>query len=158
VTGPHDETPLHWAASSDDVEAVDALLDAGADIDAPGAVLGGGPPVADAVGFGQWKAARRLVERGATTALWQSAGLGLMDRVRAALASVPAPSRDDITQAFWLACHGGQLDAAVLLAEHGADVNWVGYDHLTPLGAARRSGANDVVAWLGGFTTTSTAG
>lgn len=44
--GPHEETPLHWAASSDDVEALDALLDAGADIEAPGAVLGGGPPLA----------------------------------------------------------------------------------------------------------------
>jgi uncharacterized protein len=27
-TGPHTETPLHWAASSDDVAALDALLDA----------------------------------------------------------------------------------------------------------------------------------
>src|SRR4051794_26141788 len=33
-SGPHTETPLHWAASSDDVEALDALLDAGADIEA----------------------------------------------------------------------------------------------------------------------------
>jgi len=39
--GPHEETPLHWAASTDDVEVLDALLDAGADIEAPGAVLGG---------------------------------------------------------------------------------------------------------------------
>ncbi len=29
-TGPHTETPLHWAASSDDVDVLDALLDAGA--------------------------------------------------------------------------------------------------------------------------------
>jgi hypothetical protein len=40
--GPHNETPLHWAASSDDVAVLDALLDAGADIEAPGAVIGGG--------------------------------------------------------------------------------------------------------------------
>jgi len=33
----HAETPLHWAASSDDVAALDALLDASADIEAPGA-------------------------------------------------------------------------------------------------------------------------
>jgi hypothetical protein len=51
-TGPHNETPLHWGASSDDVEVLDALLDAGADIDAPGAVIAGGMPVADATAFG----------------------------------------------------------------------------------------------------------
>jgi hypothetical protein len=40
--GPHTETPLHWAASSDDDEVLDALIDAGADLEAKGAVLGGG--------------------------------------------------------------------------------------------------------------------
>jgi hypothetical protein len=79
--GPHAETPLHWAASSNDVRVLDALLDAGADIEAPGAVLGGGPPLADATGFGQWQAAHRLVERGAQTTLSEAATLGLMDRV-----------------------------------------------------------------------------
>ena len=80
--GPHAETPLHWAASSDDVEVLDALLDAGADIDAPGGVIGGGTPLADARAFGQWKAARRLVARGARVTLDDAATLGLMDRVR----------------------------------------------------------------------------
>lgn len=32
--GPNIETPLHWAASSNDVQVLDALLDAGADIEA----------------------------------------------------------------------------------------------------------------------------
>ena len=77
-TGAHTETPLHWAASCDDVAALDTLLDHGADIEAPGAVIGGGTPLADAVAFGQWQAARRLVERGARTTLWQAAALGLM--------------------------------------------------------------------------------
>src|SRR5919106_2079842 len=36
---PGTETPLHWAASSDDIEALDALVTAGADIEAPGAVI-----------------------------------------------------------------------------------------------------------------------
>ena len=89
-TGPHTETPLHWAASSDDIEALDALLDAGADIEADGAVIAGGTPMADAVAFGQWKAARRLLERGARTNLWQAAALGLADRVRDELARDPA--------------------------------------------------------------------
>ena len=78
-TGPHTETPLHWAASSNDIAVLDALLDAGADIEAPGAVIGGGFPLADARGFGQWRAAYRLIERGARTTLKDAATLGLMD-------------------------------------------------------------------------------
>src|ERR1700730_16112823 len=80
--GRHSETPLHWAASTDDVAVLDILLDHGADIEARGGVVGGGTPLADAVAFGQWRAARRLVEREARTTLWQAAGLGLMDRVK----------------------------------------------------------------------------
>ena len=59
--GPHTETPLHRAASSDDVAAIAALLAAGADIEATGAALTGGTPLSDAVVFGQWAAARVLV-------------------------------------------------------------------------------------------------
>jgi ketosteroid isomerase-like protein len=81
-TGPHTETPLHWAASSDDIEALDALLDAGADIDADGAVIGGGTPLADAVAFGQWNAARRLLERGARTNLWHAGSRRARRRTR----------------------------------------------------------------------------
>ena len=147
-TGPHTETPLHWAASSDDVEVLDALLDAGADIEARGAVIGGGTPISDATAFGQWNAARRLLERGADTTFWESATLGLIDRVQAAFADGRAPSADDVTAAFWGACHGGQLEIARLLAEHGADINWVGWDDLTPLDAAVRSEATAVVQWL----------
>src|SRR4029077_942655 len=47
LTGPHTETPLHWTASSNDVEVMDVLLDAGADIEARGAVIAGGTPLAD---------------------------------------------------------------------------------------------------------------
>ena len=34
--GPHAETPLHWAAGSDDADVARALIDAGANIEAPG--------------------------------------------------------------------------------------------------------------------------
>lgn len=146
--GSHAETALHWAASSDDVSVLDALLDAGADIEAPGAVIGGGTPLADAVAFGQWRAARRLIERGARTTLWQAAALGLMARVEEHLAADGPLDRDAITNAFWCACHGGQRETAELLLGLGADIHWVGYDHLTPLDAAHRSGARELAAWL----------
>jgi ankyrin repeat protein len=146
--GPHEETPLHWAASSDDVEVLDALLDHGADIEAPGAVIGGGTPLSDAVAFGQWKASRRLVEHGAKTLLWEAAALGLMDRVRNFFADEAPPSAEEVTSAFWCACHGGQRASAEHLFERGADLNWIGYDNLTPLDAARSSGANELADWL----------
>jgi ankyrin repeat protein len=125
------------------VPVLDVLLDHGADIEVPGSVIGGGTPLSDAVAFGQWKAARRLIERGARTTLWQAAALGLMDRVEGC-----SGSPDEITNAFWCACHGGQRGTAEYLLGKGADLNWVGYDGLTPLDAAIRSHAEDVVAWL----------
>jgi uncharacterized protein len=147
-TGPHTETPLHWAASSNDIEVLEALLDAGADIEATGAVIGGGTPLDDAVAFGQWHAARRLVERGAQTKLWNEAALGLMDRINERFEGRKLPASNEITEAFWLACHGGQLKVAQYLLEQGADLNWVGYDDLTPLDTARRSNASELVEWL----------
>ncbi len=146
--GHHSETPLHWAASSGDMEALDTLLDHGANWEAPGAVIGGGTPLADAVAFGQWRAAHRLIERGARSTIWQAAALGLIDRVKENCAGNPAPAQDVVTNAFWCACHGGQLVAAEYLLERGADLNWVGYDNLTPLAAAIRNGNQDLVEWL----------
>ena len=94
--GPHAETPLHWAASSDDVAALDALLDAGADIEARRRVIGGGTPLADAAAFGAVGAARRLVERGA--ARQPLAGRGARDdgprRGRARRRSAAGAGRD----------------------------------------------------------------
>jgi uncharacterized protein len=147
--GAHAETPLHWAASSDDVAALDALVEAGADVDAPGSVIDGGSPLSDAVAFGQWRAARRLVEHGARANLWQAAGVGLVERLDTLLAD--DPPRDEITNAFWCACHGGQRETAQRLLERGADLNWIGHDGLTPLDAAIRSEASELAEWLRGM-------
>jgi hypothetical protein len=148
--GRHAETPLHWAASSDDVAALDTLLDLGADIEAQGSVIDGGTALADAVAFAQWRAANRLVQRGARSTFWQSAALGLMDRVRPHFAGDQVPAASEVTNAFWNACHGGQLEAARFLLERGADAEWVGHGGLTPLGAAQRRGHREVVEWLSG--------
>ncbi len=155
--GSHTETPLHWAASSNDVAALDALLEAGADIEAIGGVIGGGPPLADARGFGQWDAAYRLVECGARTTLTDAATLGLMDRVEACFRNADTPTTDAITHAFWGACHGAQQPAAEYLLARGADINWIGHGDMTPLDVARREDAGrrvgpaaaaDFVSWL----------
>lgn len=142
------ETPLHWAASNDDVTAIDALLDGGTDIEAPGAVFTGGTPMSDAVVFAQWNAARRLFDRGARTTLWQAAALGLLDRVAAYVERDPPPSGEEITNAFWNACRGGQRGTAEYLLDRGADRDWIGHDDQTPLQAAEESGAQEVVDWL----------
>jgi uncharacterized protein len=142
------ETALHWAASSDDVAVLDALLDHGADIEAPGAVFTGGPPMSDAVVFAQWRAAQRLLERGATTTIWQAAALGLLDRVDWFCVQTPPPAAESITNAFWHACRGGQREVAAYLFSRGADHNWIGYDRRTPLDVAHESRADVVVEWL----------
>lgn len=144
--GAHSETPLHWAASCDDVEALDALLDAGADIDADGAVIAGGTPLADARAFAQWRTAHRLVERGAATTLTDAATLGLLDRVQTYF---PGATSEEVNGAFWGACHGGQRQCAEYLLGHGADLNWIPpWEPRTPLDAAERSEAAELVRWL----------
>ncbi|MFI1874715.1 MULTISPECIES: ankyrin repeat domain-containing protein [Streptomyces] len=162
--GAHRETPLHWAASNDDVAAVDALVAAGADIEADGAVIGGGTPLADARGFGQWRAAHRLLGLGARTTLQDAATLGLLDRVTSYVEGARVPqnahaapdieqhdiTRHDLTSAFWGACRGGHLATARYLLERGADPDWIGYDGMTPLDIAVEAGAVDVAEWLRG--------
>jgi uncharacterized protein len=138
--GFHRETPLHWAASNDDVELLDALLAAGADIDADGGVIADGTPLSDAVAFRQLAAGARLVERGARVRQAEAAALGLLDRLTAV---------DDVDLCFWYACHGGSLPAAELLLAQGARIDRLpDWERLTPLDAAERAGAIDVATWL----------
>ena len=118
--GEPGETPLHWAASSDDVDVAEVLIAGGADIEAPNGSIG--TPLANAVGYGCWQVARRLVEHGAQVpTLWQAAALGLTARVRELMAASPAPDRAAISEAFWQACHGGQFRVAQYLLARGAD-------------------------------------
>jgi len=80
--------------------------------------------------------------------MWQAAALGLMGRVREYFASPTLPPPQEVTNAFWCACHGGQQGVAEYLLDRGADLNWVGYDGLSPFDAVRRSGAEELVEWL----------
>ncbi len=82
------------------------------------------------------------------TLSWQAAGLGLLARVEQAFPGAHPPARDEITNAFWCACHGGRRATAEYLLQRGAAGDWVGYDQLTALDAARRSGAHELINWL----------
>jgi uncharacterized protein len=145
----HHETPLHWAASNDDVELIDALLDAGADIEHPGSSISGGPPAESALGYAQWKALRRLHERGAAMNLSRAAALGLTPLVTELATATPAPDGEELAIAFWNACRAGQLETARYLAGRGADINWrAPWSGETPLDAARDKHQRAVIAWL----------
>ncbi|KAJ6784974.1 hypothetical protein PWT90_01773 [Aphanocladium album] len=144
----HSETPLHWTASCDDLEIMDMLLDAGADINAGGGVIAD-TPLADARAFLQLKCAHRLVERGATVSLQDAATLGLLDRIKEMYAASPKPTERDTNCALWNACHGSQLNTAQFIHSQGGDVNFVppwGED--TPLDEAKSQKAEDLVKWL----------
>lgn len=121
--GGHRETALHWAASCDDVVAATALLDAGADIDAPGAALGdgSGTPLFDAVAYRCWKVARHLVTRGATSDGWSQAALGMSEHLAERIVGA---SQGELDRWLWAAAHGGQLGCVRMLLASGADARW----------------------------------
>ena len=131
-----EETPLHWAASSDDADVAVALLDAGAELEAPNGSIG--TPIENAVGYGGWNVARLLLDRGARVdKLWAAAGLGLLPWIERRLAEDPAPAQDEIDHAFWQACHGGQRRVAEYLLARGAAIDATPFhSDLTPLDIA----------------------
>src|SRR5258708_39708512 len=81
-TGPGSETPLHYAASSDDVDVAEALIEGGADLETPDGSIG--TPLDNAVGYGCWHVARLLEARGArVNKAWHAAALGMLGRLAA---------------------------------------------------------------------------
>ena len=146
----HGETPLHWAASSDDAAVAAVLIDAGANLEMPNGSIG--TPLANAVGYACWNVARLLVARGAAVdTLWEAAALGLLGRLEELIADDSIATPENISQAFWHACGGGQRRAAERLLGLGADLNGVpDCAEKTPLDVAGGGGTQDsnVVEWL----------
>ena len=147
--GDHPETPLHWAASNDDLEVAVALIDGGANLETPGGSIG--TPLDNAVGYACWNVARLLVDRGATVVRpWQAAALGMLNPLEQLLGDDPDPTV--VSEAFWHACSGAQRRAAEYLLGRGADLNWVpDYAEGTALDAASGDGTRkeNVLTWLG---------
>ncbi len=148
VPGPGSETPLHYAASSDDVEVAEALIDRGADLDTPNGSIG--TPLENAVGYGCWHVARLLVARGAAVdKAWVAAAMGMRHRVDELLG--PDADPDDVSQAFWHACGAGQRRTAEDLLGRGADLTWEpDYAQGTALDAATGTSTQqeNVITWL----------
>ncbi|HUN32623.1 MAG TPA: ankyrin repeat domain-containing protein [Trebonia sp.] len=120
---PRSETPLHSAASSDDVEVAEVLIDGGANIHGPEGSIG--TPLANAVGYACWQVARLLVARGARIEeLWQAAALGDRARLEELLNTDPPPAKDAIDSAFWHACRAGHVRIAATLFDRGADIDF----------------------------------
>jgi uncharacterized protein len=142
------ETPLHWAASSDDVDVAVALIDGGADLETPGGSIG--TPLDNAVGYACWHVARILVMRGARVdKVWHAGALGMLDRLDDLL--VPGIDPEQISQGFWHACAAGQRRAAERLLSAGADLYWEpDYAEGTALNAAMGLGTQreNVIEWL----------
>ena len=146
--GPHKETALHWAASNNDVLAIEALLKNGANIEARGGVFYNGTALTNARIFGQWKAAKKLIDYHAKTTIHDEAALGLIDKLTERLATEPI-TQDECNIAFWNACHGGQLDSAIRLKDAGANIHWIpSWEHQSSYDLALKSGNKLLVDWL----------
>jgi uncharacterized protein len=147
---PGSETPLHWAASSDDVDVASVLIEGGADTEVPDGSIG--TPLDNAIGYACWNVARLLVTRGVKVdKLWHAAALGLLTRLAELTEAEPEPERAELSKAFWHACAGGQRRAAEYLLLQGADLNWVpDYAEGTPLDSANGLGTRqeNVITWL----------
>ena len=132
------------------VDVASALIDEGANVEAPDGSIG--TPLDNAIGYGCWHVARLLVQRGAkVNKLWHASALGMLDRLEELLGGPSGTEPEAVSQAFWHACAAGQRRAAELLLNRGADLNWVpDYAKGTPLDAAGGLGTrqNNVISWL----------
>lgn len=144
------ETPLHWAASSDDAAVARILIDAGADVEAGGGSIG--TPLDNAIGYGCWNVARLLVDRGARTdKLWHAAALGLLDRLGEMLDADPTPTQEARDQALWHACAGGQRRAAEFLVARGADLTFTpeyGRGSMLDVASSHGTQRANLISWL----------
>jgi len=144
-----EETPLHWAASSDDADVAAALIDGGADLEVPDGSIG--TPLDNAIGYSCWHVAALLAARGARVdKLWHAAALGMLDRQQQVLdTGTFGPA--DVSQAFWHACSAGQRRTAERLLARGAELDWSpDYAQGTPLDVAEKCGTrrDNLISWL----------
>lgn len=128
---------LHATRSGDAVELADALIDGGADIEAPGGSFGRSTGQRGWV----WLLASSTPAGSARRACGQAvhtAALGMLRRIEQLLRGA---STEEINNAFWHACAGGQRRAAELLLAYGAGLNWI--PHYAKQTALHQAGSID---------------
>ena len=137
----------HPAAAGLQVPLVEVLLDFGAAIEGRGTRKWGGP-LFTALAYGMGDAAEALARRGASIALPEAAGLGLLEEAARLLPSADAGARH---RALALAAQHGQVDTVRLLLDAGEDPSRYNpegtHGHSTPLHQAVL-GAHEAVVRL----------
>ena len=123
---PDGFTPLGLAAFFGHVEAVEALLAAGANVNLTSRESMKMPPLGSAMAVQRNDIARTLIEHGA---------------------NVNAKAVNDLT-ALHTAAARGNLEAAKLLLDHGADINASSTDGKTPLAYAEEHNHPEMVSFL----------
>lgn len=130
-------TALHHASLGGHIEAMQVLLDRGANVNAISDQYQAATPVEAASSNGHLKAVRWLIGHGAAlvgescVALHTAAANGHLDIIRLLIAHGADPNFDWVLQYYhrsyatplWAAADYGQLSAAQLLIELGGDVN-----------------------------------
>lgn len=123
---PFGWTALHIASFAGQLDAMRALLDAGADIQSRGKSRFRNAPLHTAMLTGQLEAVKLLLDRGADPLMRQAKGF------------------TPLHEAALL----GRLDCARLLLDHGAEINSRADDGRTPLSEALRGGHRELAEFL----------
>jgi ankyrin repeat protein len=169
--GKHEVTALHRAAEKDKPAAAEALLAAGAELEAK--VSWGMTPLEWAANMGSRSAAGLFLARGAHLTHWAAAGLGMLDALQsfwhddgtlkpgaghrrprqqdAGLWTWAEPSEDRgeiVSDSFYVACRNGHTEVAQFLLARGADINFRGFFGGTGLHWAAIHGHKDTVEFL----------
>ncbi|WP_455203756.1 ankyrin repeat domain-containing protein [Kaarinaea lacus] len=166
----HGETPLHWAASSGDVELIKTLIQHGASVDIDGGSIDRGTPLVNAIYYGHTAAAQILLDNNATIYSFPiAAGLGRADVMQQFIhmghlqpgAAKRYPndsinhslSRSDVVKvyqkAFIYAVFNHQFTIADDLLKLGVNINYQwGNDDYTILHQVAKRGDTDMAKFL----------